>query len=124
MASTYYLGRDPDVILGGQPRFFYGLRRNADGELFISRVDQVKDIDEIVLINDAGPSAENYDDFIAGTDYVDGIDADHVIQYDNLKYPQYRWDDRSLFYFIDDNGNFTVRVNRSYEYPTGISSNG
>jgi hypothetical protein len=119
MANNYYLGRNPDDILGNVSRFFYGLRRNDDGELYLIRVDQITDIDETVIINDAGPPAENFEDFETELSYFEGITADHEIQYENLKYPQYKWDDRSLFYYIDDNGNFTVRINRSYTYGPG-----
>ncbi len=35
--SNYYLGRNPDDILGEGTRYFYGLRRNDDGELFFSK---------------------------------------------------------------------------------------
>lgn len=119
MANNYYLGRNPDEILGDVPRFFYGLRRNNDGELFLIRIDQVQDINDTVIINDAGPPAENFEDFETELDYFEGISADHEIEYENLKYPQYKWDNRSLFYYIDDNGNFTVRINRSYTYAAG-----
>ena len=41
--SNYYLGRDPVETLGQSPRYWYALRRNDDGELYIVRSDQVSD---------------------------------------------------------------------------------
>jgi hypothetical protein len=123
MPSNYYLGTSPEESLGDSPRYFYGLRRNSDGELFFVRSDQLKDLDDVEL-NVPGSIGETFEDFEAGIDFLDGIDADHAIVYDNLKYPQYKWDNRSIFYYIDSQGQLVMRINRSYSYPTGISSNG
>ena len=123
MSSTYYLGTSPDEALGDSPRFFYGLRRNSDGELFFVRSDQIRDTDD-VEINTPGSISETFEDFQAGIDFLDGIDITHELVYENLKYPQYKWDNRSIFYYIDANGQLTMRINRNYTYPTGISSNG
>ena len=60
--SNYYLGRDPVEILGDSPRYWYALRRNQDGELFIVRSDQVSD-KEAYSINIPGPIGENFEDF-------------------------------------------------------------
>lgn len=119
--SNYYLGTTPQEALGDSKRYFYGLRRNDDGELFLVRSDMVIDQDTIE-INLPGNPTETFEDFEEGIDYYEGIRADHEIEYENLKYPQYRWDDRALFYYIDEEGRLVQRINRSYTYPTGISS--
>jgi len=31
-----------------------------------------------------------------------------------------RWDSRSLYYYINDEGQLVVRINQKYTYPTGI----
>lgn len=121
MANAYYLGRTPEESLGDSPRYWYALRKNQDGEMFLVRSDQILDNDSYQL-NIPGPPAEDFDNFIAGVDYVDGLTEDHEQVKDNMYYPQYRWDSRSLFYYIDEEGMFTVRINRGYSYPTGISS--
>lgn len=121
MASNYYLGTDPVDALGASPRYWYALRRNNDGELFFVRSDQLTDQDAYEL-NIPGPSSENFDDFEAGVDYLDGIDAEHELEFDNLFYPQYKWDNRSLFFYIDNEGMFVMRISKGYSYPTGISS--
>jgi len=77
-----------------------------------------------VEINESGSINETFEDFEAGINFLDGIDTNHELVYENLKYPQYKWDDRSIFYYIDANGQLTIRINKTYTYPTGVSSNG
>lgn len=123
MASPYYLGRDSVDILGDSPQYFYGVRRNEDGELYLVRQDQLRDSDA-VEINNPGVSEDNFDYFEAGVDFLEGIDVNHNATYPNLKYTQYKWDDRSIFYYVDDEGQLVMRINQGYTYPTGISDNG
>ncbi len=120
-ASPYYLGTTPTEALGDSPRYWYALRRNEDGELFFVRSDQITDA-EAYELNIPGPPDEDFDAFQPGTDFLDGIDADHEKPKQNMNYPQYKWDNRSLFYYIDDEGMFVVRINKGYSYPNGISS--
>lgn len=122
---TYYIGTSPtDVINGFIKRYMYGLRRNDDGELFLIKVDQLSGgQDNIAIINDIGIAAENYLDFEEGIDFLSGIDEDHEIVNDNLRYPQFKWDNRSLTYFIDPvDGQFIQRLSETYVYPDKISS--
>jgi len=122
---TYYIGTSPtDVINGFIKRYMYGLRRNDDGELFLVKIDQLSGGDEnIAVINDIGIAAENYLDFEEGIDYLAGINEDHEIVNDNLRYPQFKWDNRSLTYFIDPiDGQFIQRLSETYVYPQNISS--
>ena len=60
MSSPFYVGPNPsDLIFDGLgERFFYGLRRTDDGELFIAKVDQLQSHDSI-QINKEGDPAEN-----------------------------------------------------------------
>ena len=119
--SNYYLGRSPEDTLGDSPRYWYALRRNDDGELYIVRSDQVLD-KEAYQLNIPGPPEENFEDFEPGVDFFDGIDAEHEPVYENMYYPQYRWDNRSIFYYIDSEGLLVQRINQGYAYPTGIST--
>ena len=121
MSSNYYLGTTPIENLGDSPRYWYALRRNEDGELYIVRSDQLTDFTNYD-INIPGPPEENFEDFEPGIDYFEGIDADHEPEYDNMYYTQYRWDNRSMFYYVDDQGQLVQRIFRTYEYPEGISS--
>ena len=120
-SSNYYLGTTPTEGLGNSPRYWYALRRNEDGEMFLVRSDQIIDRDAYEL-NIPGPPEEDFDNFVVGTDYLDGINVEHEPVKENMYYPQYRWDDRSLFYYVDNEGMFVVRINKGYAYPNGISS--
>lgn len=122
MPSNYYLGTSPDEALGDSPRYFYAIRRNEDGELFLVRSDQAKDKDSIE-INFPGGLDGNFEDFEAGVDFFEGIDTEHNRVYENMKYTQYRWDNRSMLYYVDDEGHLVQRINYSYTYPTGTSGN-
>ena len=113
--SNFYLGQNPADVLGDNPRYFYALRRNENGSLFLLRSDQLKD-DDTIELNTPGDQAENYTDFEIGVDFYEGIDVNHEKVFDNLKYDQYRWDDRGLFYYVDDDGQLVVKINRSVEY--------
>jgi hypothetical protein len=123
MPSTYYVGTSPDSALGDSPNYFYAIRRNNDGELFLVRSDQLRDKDSIT-INEPGAPGENFEDLEPGIDYFEGIQANHEPAFANIKYPQYRWDNRSILYYVDEEGQLVERINYSYTYPTGISSNG
>lgn len=120
-SSPYYLGRTPSDLLGNSPEFFYALRRNDDGELYLVRSNQIID-KSVYEINIPGNPEDNFEDFEAGVDFFDGIDGNHDFVYPNLKYPQYRWDNRAAFYYVDADGNLVLRLFNGYDYPTGISS--
>jgi hypothetical protein len=119
--SNYYLGRTPVETLGDSPRYWYALRRNEDGELFIVRSDQLTD-DSAYEINLPGAVEDNFEDFEPGIDYFEGIDAEHEPLHPNMYYTQYRWDDRSMFYYINNDGQLVQRIFAGYSYPDGISS--
>jgi len=124
---TYYVGNDPKTINDSFiKRYFYGLRRNDDGELFLVRLDQLSSGDEnIVIINNEASSDENFPDFEEGIDFLDGIDSDHNIVYDNLNWPQIRWDGRFLLYYVEpESGQFVQVINGSYDFPENISTDG
>jgi hypothetical protein len=120
-AGSYYFGEDPDKRLGDSPRYFYGLRKNENGSLFMIRSDQSKD-KETVQINNLGLEDDNFNDFEVAVDFTEGVDVNHNPVYPNLRYPQYRWDSRNVLYYIDSEGNLRIRLNQGYTYPQGISS--
>jgi hypothetical protein len=123
---TYYVGNNPQDVLGGLiKRYFYGMRKNDDGELFFTRVDQLgSGEDNQIIVNELGVAGENFPDFEEGIDFLDGIDENHDIVYDNLRYQQFKWDNRNILYYIDDNGQLSIRISEAYVYPDGISSPG
>lgn len=118
--SNYYLGTDPQSALGDTPRFLYGIRKNENGSLFLLRIDNIRD-KEIAVINIPGEETGNYTDFEVGVDFFEGLDVNHNPVYDNLNYQQYRWDDRSLFYYVDDDGQLSVVINNGHVYDNGAS---
>jgi hypothetical protein len=124
---SYYIGNNPqDVLNGFIKRYYYGLRRNDDGELYLVRIDQLQGGDQnVAVINDLGVSEDNFPDFEEGIDYLDGIDQDHNIVYPNLRYPQIKWDGRSLEYYIDsETGFFIQKVSEGHEYNDDIATPG
>jgi hypothetical protein len=120
MANAYYLGSTPDETLGNSPRYFYGLRKNANGSLFVNKNDNLTETQSID-INEIGELEDNYNDFEVGVDFYEGINVNHQVMFANLKYPQYRWDNRNIFYYIDSEGQLVARVNQSHTYQTGLS---
>ena len=123
---SYYIGTSPTDVIGSFiKRYFYGMRRNDDGELFLIVADQLAGNQDSVTINELGIAEDNFLDFEEGIDFLDGIDANHNIVYKNLRYQQIRWDDRSLVYYVEPNtGQFVQRVTETYVYPDGISGPG
>ena len=122
---SHYIGNNPESIIDGFiKQYFYGMRRNEDGELFLLRVDQLSG-QGTATINDIGVGENNYPDFEEGIDFLEGIDANHNIVYDNLRYQQIKWDGRLLTYYIDPaDGQFIVRISEDYVYPDNISGPG
>jgi hypothetical protein len=118
--SNYYLGTSPENILGNTPRYFYALRKNENGSLYFVKNDNIKD-GQVININNLGNLEDNYNDFEEGVDFYEGINVNHIAEFANLKYPQYRWDNRSVLYYIDNDGQLVVRLNQGYTYPTGVS---
>jgi len=120
-SSNYFFGRTKEEQIGTSPQYFYGLRRNDDGELFLARVNQLSRVDSL-QVNGDGDIANNYENFEVGTDFYENRDVYHNIVFSNLIYEQYRWDDRSMYYYVNTSGDLTARINTKYSYPTGISA--
>ena len=118
---TYYIGAETnlDEVLGvGNRRYFYALRRTDDGLLYFFRLDQLKDVDNEIIINDPGLAENDFEEFEYGVDFFDGrLAEDHSRPYSNLHWDQYRWDSNNVYCYINANGDFVVRLNKNYEYP-------
>jgi hypothetical protein len=122
---SYFIGTSPEAVVNGFiKRYFYGLRRNDDGELFLIRIDQLAG-DETAVINDVGIGANNFLDYEEGIDFLEGVDIEHNVIYQNLRYPQLKWDSRLLTYYVDPvDGQYIISISQDYEYPENISSPG
>jgi len=122
MSGNYSFGRSKEEQIGDQPTYFYGIKRNDDGEITLTRVNQLSRSDSI-SINNPGDIDNNYEGFEIGTDFFEGRDVFHNIVYENLLYEQYRWDERNVYYYVDPtSGQLVARINTKYTYPSGISS--
>ena len=71
MADTFLGQSITDMVNQTNARYFYGLRRTDDGELFIAKVDQLKS-NESIIINKEGDPAQNYEDFDEGENFLEG----------------------------------------------------
>jgi len=121
---TQYAGNDAQFVTNQiDGRYFYALRRTEQGELFFTKVDQM-DPDATIQINEPGDPANNFNEFEQGVDFLEGRDQNHEIVYENLIYEQMRWDDRHVNYYVNDAGEFVMRLNKPYTYPTDISTDG
>jgi hypothetical protein len=90
MSQTNYVGA-PDLssLLGeGNIRYFYALRRDDEGFIYLTKVD-----------------------------FFDGILDDKSRPFANLTFDQYKWDERNIYYYINDEGELVARINKKYEYP-------
>lgn len=122
--SANYIGYTPEQIYSAVvDRFFYGLRRTDNGELFIGKVDQLSKSDSLT-INNPGDPTENYPNFEEGQDFYEGRDVYHNLVYGNLNYEQFRWDDRNIYYYVNDKGELVARINQRHTYNDGDSSSG
>jgi hypothetical protein len=122
--SSNYIGFTPDQILNAlEKRFFYGLRRTDSGELFVGKVDQLKSNDSIT-VNNPGDPEDNYLDFEEGFDFYEGRDQLHEKVYKNLNYEQFQWSNKNIFYYINEEGELVARINQSFTYDDGASSDG
>jgi len=120
-----YTGTKPEYMIGGLPnRYFYGLRRTDNGELFVGKADQMATGTDTISINNPGDPAQNYPSFEEGRDFYEGRDVNHNLVYENLNYEQFRWDNRNISYYVNEEGELIARINHSYTYDENSSSNG
>lgn len=113
-----YIGQNgAETILGNEPRYFYALRRTDEGDLYFCRVDQAFGQDTVVINNPAAVS-DDYTDFESGVDFFEGRDVNHNLVYPNLNYEQMRWDDRSIYYYLNNEGELVARIGQTYTYNT------
>jgi hypothetical protein len=101
-------------------RYFYALRTDEEGNIYFTRVDMWTS-DEAIEVNAPGAVEDDWQHFEIGLDYFEGKNPDtHVKDTPNLNYDQYRFDSKSAYYYINDNGELVVRYNKGYSYPTNV----
>ena len=124
--TTYYVGNNPDQLIQqlGETRYLYALRRDEQGYLYLYKTDQLAGNADTFQVNRIGDDPnKDYTDFEFGVDFFDGRLENHEIDpnIENINWEQYRWDSRNIFYYINDNGEFVVRINQPYDYPPDLS---
>ena len=121
-----YVGETADQIIASlKDRFFYGLRRTDQGELFLGKMDQLgQGANAEIQINKPGDNSNDFDDFEEGSDFYEGRNVEHELVYSNLNYEQYRWADKNIWYYINSDGELVASVNKKHVYDDGSSSSG
>lgn len=114
---SYYVGDVSGGTLGSSEfRYFYALRTDDEGTLYFTRIDQWTSPDT-VTVNKIGLNEDNWDFFEIGFDFFEGVDPETKERpYPNLYFDQYRFDGKSMYYYINANGELVVRVNQEYVY--------
>ena len=71
--ASFYQGTEVGTLLKTVKgsRFFYGLRRTDEGDLYLIKSDQLKATDGVQL-NKPGDPTENYPDFQRGIEFFEG----------------------------------------------------
>ena len=119
-----YIGNTPENLISNLgSRYLYGLRRTDNGELFVGKLDQLSATDSLEL-NKPGLSQDNFNNFQEGQDFFEGRNINHNLVYENLNYEQFKWDDKNIFYYVNDEGQLVARVSQAYIYDDSISSDG
>lgn len=121
---SYYIGQSPDQYTTRKERYFYGLNRNdTTGMITLSKINLDNSAESVSIQNLSAmtgtkPTLENLNE---GVDMFDGRNASHELVYDGLNYEQFKWDSDDLYYYIDSEGQLTVRINTPYNYAEGYT---
>ena len=119
-----YIGQNPDQIVAAVTnRFFYGLRRTENGELFLGKLDQM-DANANIQINKPGDNSNDFDQFEEGSNFFEGRDVNHELVYSNLNYEQYRWGDKNIWYYVNSDGELVAKINTKHVYDDNSSTDG
>ena len=115
MAQVFGVGIDELQKSLANSRYFYGLRRTDNGELYMVKADLLE-LEDGVQLNRPGNIDANYNNFSRGEDFFEGRDQQHRKVYQNLVYEQYKWDGRNLFYYVNKDGELVLKVNEAQTY--------
>lgn len=116
MAQVFGVGIDELQKTLANNRFFYGLRRTEQGDLYLVKADLLK-LEDGVQLNRPGNVDQNYNNWGRGEDFFEGRDQQHRTVYTNLVYEQFKWDGRNLFYYVNSEGELVLKVNEAHTYP-------
>jgi hypothetical protein len=121
-ANTYYLGQTPEEYFNKTEKYFYGVKRDSEGFLVVTKVnlDTSPDSIDIVNMSTMGALDQTFDMLEEGVDFFEGIDTDRTNNYQGLNFEQYKWSADDLYYYVDGEGRLCVRVNIPYNYSEGV----
>lgn len=95
MAQVFGVGIDRLQETLANSRYFYGLRRTEQGELYMVKADLLR-LEDGVWSIESGNIDENYNNWSRGEDFFEGRDQQHRKNFPNLVYEQYKWDGRKF----------------------------
>jgi hypothetical protein len=123
MANNYYLGQTPEEFFNKNERYFYGIKRDTNGFLVLTKVNMDSSTDSIDIqdLNNIGSLERTFDGFEDGVDYFDGVDAARNESFQGLNFEQYKWSADDLYYYVDGQGQLCVRINVPYNYSEGTT---
>ena len=111
-ASTAVVGQ---TVAQSNDFTVHALRRDADGMLHYTKARSTED----AVFDFHRTDGESYTDFLQGNDYVTANAGAKALTNDpDDKYQQFRFDFRNLTYYIDDDGYFVARLNKTYDHTT------
>ena len=120
--STNYTGQTPgEIVQSFGKRYFYGLKRTDQGELWFGKLDQMQP-EQSLQVNIPGDPEDNFDNLEEGQNFFEGRDVQHKKVYENLNYEQFKWDNRNIMYYVDDEGQLVARINQNYTHDPLSSS--
>lgn len=116
--SDFYRGSDTvSTDEYGNDFFVHALDRDEKGMLTYTKI---RSIDPTEMADFTRTDGTPYLDVATGLyDYVEETTEEKTL-YNNPKdrYQQFRFDERKISYFIDDDGYFVIRFNEEYDYTT------
>lgn len=124
MSNTYVLGQDMSSYTSStEKRYMYALRKDDDGTFYVARLDTHDVNDSIEMFGAIIPLDFEDLTFPPTVDYHNNRNATtKVLTYDrqDVKYEQWRMDNRLLTYYLDTDGNFVVSIGQDKQLPETV----
>lgn len=122
MAHTIGASAEGYANLDERPRYYYGLRRDEEGTLWLGSADLKDPNDDVRLYSqpltrEGGLSPVPFHEFFNQRELYD-TDAENPE--DALYYQQWRIDRVKISYYINNDGEFVASVGADRTYPTDV----
>lgn len=111
-SSVYIVGGTSD----SGAYYFYALRRDDEGNLFIRRDDVSNENISPDIFGPIKPS--EFDGNFIDVDYFDGRNTDHTLENttENVKYEQWYWDNKLASFYIDADGELVAAYGKENKW--------